>query len=116
MSFKFCAGNLAALGAAAFLSSNVLADATGDTGGSQSHSNMAPSLAINFLVEMDGAFPTTDTDPGAGNYVGEIIMFAGNFAPESFAEANGQALSKTTNPTLFNAIGTTYGSTDSTFN
>jgi len=42
-------------------------------------------------------------------YVGEIRMFAGNFAPASWAFCNGQLLQIASNPTLFDLIGTTYG-------
>lgn len=42
-------------------------------------------------------------------YVGEIRMFAGNFAPEGWALCQGQLLSIAENETLFQLIGTTYG-------
>ena len=42
-------------------------------------------------------------------YVGEIRMFAGNFAPVGWAFCNGQLLSIGENDALFNLIGTTYG-------
>jgi len=42
-------------------------------------------------------------------YVGEIRMFAGNFAPAGWALCQGQVLSIDQNPTLFQLIGTTYG-------
>jgi microcystin-dependent protein len=42
-------------------------------------------------------------------YVGEIRMFAGNFAPAGWALCDGQVLPITGNETLFNLIGTTYG-------
>lgn len=42
-------------------------------------------------------------------YVGQIIMFAGNFAPVGWAFCNGELLSIAENETLFNLIGTTYG-------
>jgi microcystin-dependent protein len=42
-------------------------------------------------------------------YVGEIRMFAGNFAPSGWAFCNGQLLAISENPTLFDLIGTTYG-------
>lgn len=42
-------------------------------------------------------------------YVGEIRMFAGNFAPVGWAFCQGQPLSISENPTLFALIGTTYG-------
>lgn len=42
-------------------------------------------------------------------YVGEIRMFAGNFAPAGWMLCEGQLLSIAGNETLFNLIGTTYG-------
>jgi microcystin-dependent protein len=42
-------------------------------------------------------------------YVGEIRMFAGNFAPAGWAFCDGQLLPISENETLFNLIGTTYG-------
>lgn len=42
-------------------------------------------------------------------YVGEIRMFAGNFAPAGWLFCAGQLLSISENETLFNLIGTTYG-------
>src|SRR5216110_1180921 len=42
-------------------------------------------------------------------YVGEIRMFAGNFAPAGWMFCHGQLLPISENETLFNLIGTTYG-------
>jgi microcystin-dependent protein len=42
-------------------------------------------------------------------YVGEIRMFAGNFAPAGWMLCQGQTLAISENDTLFNLIGTTYG-------
>ncbi len=42
-------------------------------------------------------------------YVGEIRMFAGNFAPAGWAFCNGQSLPISENEVLFMLIGTTYG-------
>lgn len=42
-------------------------------------------------------------------YVGEIRMFAGNFAPSGWLFCEGQLIAISENETLFNLIGTTYG-------
>jgi len=42
-------------------------------------------------------------------YIGEIRMFAGNFAPAGWAFCNGAVIPISENDTLFNLIGTTYG-------
>jgi len=42
-------------------------------------------------------------------FLGEIRMFAGNFAPRSWAFCDGQLMSISENPALFSILGTTYG-------
>jgi microcystin-dependent protein len=42
-------------------------------------------------------------------FLGEVRMFAGNFAPQGWAFCNGQTLAITQNSALFTLIGTTYG-------
>ena len=42
-------------------------------------------------------------------YIGEIRMFAGNFAPKDWAICNGQLLPINQNQALFSLLGTTYG-------
>jgi microcystin-dependent protein len=42
-------------------------------------------------------------------YTGEIKMFAGSFAPQSFAFCDGQLLDTSQNSTLFQLLGTVYG-------
>lgn len=50
-------------------------------------------------------------------YVGEIRMFAGNFAPAGWMFCDGATLPISENETLFQLIGTTYGGDgESTFN
>jgi microcystin-dependent protein len=45
----------------------------------------------------------------ADPFVGEIRLFAGNFAPTGWALCNGQILSIAQNTALFSLLGTTYG-------
>jgi microcystin-dependent protein len=45
----------------------------------------------------------------SNQFVGEIRMFAGNFAISSWSFCNGQTIPISQNSTLFNLIGTTYG-------
>ena len=45
----------------------------------------------------------------ADTLLGEISMFAGNFAPRGWALCNGQFLSISQNSALFSILGTTYG-------
>lgn len=42
-------------------------------------------------------------------YIGEIRLFAGNFAPEDWAFCNGQLLPLSQNTALFALLGTSYG-------
>ncbi len=42
-------------------------------------------------------------------YIGQIIWFAGNFAPKYWAFCNGQTISIQSNAALFSILGTTYG-------
>ena len=50
-------------------------------------------------------------------YVGEIRLFAGNFAPVGWALCQGQTMSISENETLYNLIGTAFGGDgQSTFN
>jgi microcystin-dependent protein len=42
-------------------------------------------------------------------FVGQLAIFAGNFAPAGWAFCNGQAIAISENPTLFQLLGTTYG-------
>lgn len=42
-------------------------------------------------------------------FIGEIVLFAGNFAPRGWALCNGQLLAVSQNTALFSILGTTYG-------
>jgi microcystin-dependent protein len=42
-------------------------------------------------------------------FIGEIILFGGNFAPSGYALCNGQLMPVSQNTALFSLLGTTYG-------
>ena len=42
-------------------------------------------------------------------FIGQIIMFGGNFTPKGWAFCNGQTMNIKDNPALFSILGTTYG-------
>ncbi|MFK7748296.1 MAG: phage tail protein [Kordia sp.] len=42
-------------------------------------------------------------------FIGEIVMFGGNFAPRGWAFCQGQLLAISSNSALFSILGTTYG-------
>lgn len=46
---------------------------------------------------------------GAQGYIGEITLFAGNFAPRGWAFCDGQSMQITNYQSLFSIIGTYYG-------
>lgn len=50
------------------------------------------------------------------SYLGEIRIFAGNYAPEGWALCNGASLPIAGNEALYSLIGNVYGGTSSTFN
>lgn len=76
--------------------------------------NDQPSLAVNYIIATQGIFPSQGGVSGGFSQttatLGEIVAFAGNYAPAGWAFANGQTLSDTLNEALFNVIGTMYGS------
>ena len=80
-------------------------------GGSQAHLNMQPFLTLSFCIALQGIFPSPELrrPAMAQPYVGEIRMFAGNFAPAGWMFCEGQLLPISENETLFQLIGTTYG-------
>ncbi len=60
-----------------------------------------PSLGLTYLVRTGGAANIAD--------LGQVVLFAGNFAPGGYSVANGQLLSVAANEVLFTEIGATYG-------
>jgi microcystin-dependent protein len=71
-----------------------------------------PGLGINYLIALEGAYPPTD-GPGAfpptGQFLGQVIAYAGNTAPAGWAFCDGSLLPIENNAPLFELIGTTYG-------
>ena len=76
--------------------------------------NDQPSLAVNYIIATQGIFPSQGGVSGGFSQttatLGEIVAFAGNYAPAGWAFADGQTLSDTAYAALFDVIGTTYGS------
>jgi microcystin-dependent protein len=77
---------------------------TGSTGGGQAHNNRQSYLVMNHLVRLQG----TDDE------LGEIGMFAGNFAPSGWALADGQILQVSQFQALHSKLGFTYGGNGTT--
>jgi len=78
----------------------------------QPFDNREPSLALNYLISLEGIFPSQggggSVDPNTP-YLGEVMAFAGNFAPGGWLFCNGQLLPISQNQALFSLLGTTYG-------
>jgi microcystin-dependent protein len=84
---------------------------TGLTGGNQPYNNDQPSLGLNYIISLQGDFPIGDPDssPDVDQYLGEVSLFAGNFAPTGWALCHGPLMSIQQNTALFALLGTTYG-------
>ncbi|MCY7352251.1 MAG: tail fiber protein [Cytophagaceae bacterium] len=63
-----------------------------------------------YDAQGDLAMPTSALSP----WIGEIIMFAGNFAPYGWAFCDGSLLATEEYPALFDLIGTAYGGNGTT--
>ncbi len=77
-------------------------------------------LGLNYCISLYGVFPSrnrpasSDTATVTGTaslepFIGEIMLFAGNFEPKNWAFCNGQLLPIAQNTALFSILGTTYG-------
>ncbi len=66
---------------------------------------------INYIIAIAGVFPIPDgssvTYPDL--IMGEIRLFAGNFAPKNFMFCHGQLMPINQYQALFSLLGTTYG-------
>lgn len=82
--------------------------ATQPSGSSQPFDTMQPTLAMTYCIAFDGVFPGNSMNDEFG-YIGEIILFAGNFAPGGYLPCDGRTLSISEYEPLFALIGTTYG-------
>lgn len=63
-------------------------------------------LGLNYVIALVGVFPSRNA---ADPLLGEIMLFAGNFAPRGWAFCNGQLLPIAQYTALFSLLGTTYG-------
>lgn len=70
---------------------------------------MKKSLISLLLVLMVSIFTTQYAAASSDPFIGEVKMFAGNFAPRGFAFCEGQILPISSNHALFALLGTTYG-------
>lgn len=66
----------------------------------------------SYLISLLGLFPSLDSGAGFDPDIptlGQIVEFAGNFAPRGWALAHGQLLPINQNQALFALLGTMYG-------
>jgi MYXO-CTERM domain-containing protein len=84
---------------------------TGMTGGNQPQSTMQPTLALHPVIALEGIFPSRGGGSGQVDepLLGQIGLFAGDFAPAGWAFCDGQLLPIAQNTALFSLLGTTYG-------
>lgn len=75
----------------------------------QPFNNVQPSLPLTTLIATGGYYPSQGGGSGTSSFIGQIANFAGSFAPNGWAVANGQLLSIEQNVVLFSIIGTAYG-------
>lgn len=69
-----------------------------------------PTLGLHYIIATQGVFPTAGTVlPDGVPFLGEISLFAGNFAPVGWQFADGQQLAINADPVLFAILGTTFG-------
>jgi len=82
----------------------------------QPYNNMQPSLTLHYIIATQGVFPS----PDIGNFdndqpiIGQISLFASNFAPGGWDFCDGQILSINQNPSLYSVIGDYYGGNGTT--
>ncbi len=69
-----------------------------------------PALGLNYLIALYGAFPSGGGGfPQNGQYIGQVIAYAGAAIPPGWALCDGSLLMISDYATLFQVIGTTYG-------
>ena len=105
---------------------------TSSAGGGGFDTNIQPSLGLNYIIALQGVYPsrsrrleelhksnhTNDEGmhsrthrrlTGSSPFIGEIALFAGNFAPRNWAFCDGQILQISSHTALFSLLGTIYG-------
>ena len=83
---------------------------SGLSGDDEAHNNLQPYAVINHLLSLGGVFPSPDSSTVVDEFIiGDILLFAGNFAPREFNPLNGQLFATASFSSLFALIGVTYG-------
>jgi microcystin-dependent protein len=92
---------------ATFTISNVTAVASAATGGGQPFDLLQPSLELNFIICTNGTFPQSG-ESAVPPFLGEVRLFAGNFAPAGWTFCHGQLVS-TNQFALYYTVRETFG-------
>ena len=66
-------------------------------------------IILTILILAIGTYALPKSADAQEAFIGEIKLFAGNFAPRDWAFCNGQLLQISQNAALFSILGTTYG-------
>ncbi|RYG18974.1 MAG: hypothetical protein EON96_03880, partial [Caulobacteraceae bacterium] len=80
-------------------------------GSGQPVDNYGAGLVLNYLIRTEGLYPQQDggTSPAEGNFIGEIILYAGTDLPAGFARCDGSLVDIASNTALFSILGVDYG-------
>jgi len=71
-----------------------------------------PGLGLNCLISLEGPPPPPSGSgafPDTGQYLGQVIFYAGSQVPAGWAPCDGSLMQISANQPLFQLIGTTYG-------
>jgi len=69
-----------------------------------------PGIALNYLISLDGIFPSTGDGFGSNDaLLGQVIAYGGLDAPKGWAFCDGSLLPIATNKPLYTLIGTQFG-------
>jgi microcystin-dependent protein len=89
----------------AFALTNVTSGSAGD---GQPINLGQPALELNFIICTNGNYATSE-DSAVPPFIGEVRLFAGNFAPAGWALCHGQLLNYTNYLALYSIVGITFG-------
>lgn len=78
----------------------------GATAGAVPLSTMQPSLALNYIINVEGLYNAMTED---SPMLGQVTMYAGMRPPEGWVLCEGQSLSIADYPALYNLLGTAFG-------
>jgi microcystin-dependent protein len=83
----------------------IKSNTTGDIGFRKGNA----AVGLNYIICIQGEYPSENPPPAAGPILGEIKLVCGNVAPYGWVFCNGQLMAVNLHMNLFTLIGTTYG-------